>query len=254
MTDTTLDGFLGGKLTIEQPKRGYRAGADPVLLAATVPAKPGESVLELGVGAGVALLALCHRVTGLEAVGVELQPDLCALADSNAARNAIAAEIVNADIAALPAALRARSFDHVLTNPPFFQRTTGHEAHVPGREAGRGETVALGEWIDAAIRRLKPGGRLTVVQRANRLPDLLRACDARVGDVLVRPLIPRPNRAAETVLLTAKKGARGAFQLAAPICLHRGDCHDGDRDDYSDLAKSVLRDGLSLEEALLIHR
>ena len=28
------DGFLGGRLEVLQPRRGYRAGADPVLLAA----------------------------------------------------------------------------------------------------------------------------------------------------------------------------------------------------------------------------
>lgn len=254
MTDTTLDGFLGGKLTIEQPRRGYRAGADPILLASAVPAKPGESVLDLGVGVGVSLLALCHRVTGLQAVGVDLQAELCELARSNAARNGIAADIVEADIVRLPADLRARSFDHVLTNPPFFQRTEGHEARLPGRETGRGETVALSQWIDAAIRRLKPGGCLTVVQRASRLPHLLAACNTRVGDVTVRPLIPRPGRAAETVLLTARKGARGPFSLYSPVCLHQGNRHEGDRDDYTALAKSVLRDGLSLEDALLTHR
>ena len=51
---TTEDLFLDGRLRIRQPANGYRAGADPVFLAAAVPAKPGESVLELGCGAGVA--------------------------------------------------------------------------------------------------------------------------------------------------------------------------------------------------------
>ena len=31
---TTADTFLGGQLVIEQPARGYRAGVDPVFLAA----------------------------------------------------------------------------------------------------------------------------------------------------------------------------------------------------------------------------
>ena len=54
--DLTEDGFLGGRLQILQPRKGYRAGTDPVLLAAAVPAQAGQSVLELGCGAGVALL------------------------------------------------------------------------------------------------------------------------------------------------------------------------------------------------------
>jgi len=43
----TRDEFLGGRLGILQPKKGYRAGVDPVLLAASVPARAGQSVLEL---------------------------------------------------------------------------------------------------------------------------------------------------------------------------------------------------------------
>ena len=44
----TRDGFLGGALQIWQPIKGYRAAMDPVFLAASVPAKAGQSVLELG--------------------------------------------------------------------------------------------------------------------------------------------------------------------------------------------------------------
>ena len=89
MIETTEDGFLGGQLMLEQPKSGYRAGADPVFLAATVPALPGQSVLDLGVGVGVALFSLCHRVPGLEAVGIDLQEEMCVLARRNAERNSL---------------------------------------------------------------------------------------------------------------------------------------------------------------------
>ena len=37
----TRDGFLGGRLAILQPRDGYRAATDPVLLAAAVPARAG---------------------------------------------------------------------------------------------------------------------------------------------------------------------------------------------------------------------
>ena len=56
MSDVTEDAFLGGKLHLKQPRRGYRAGVDPVLLAAAVPAQAGQSVLDLGCGVGAAAL------------------------------------------------------------------------------------------------------------------------------------------------------------------------------------------------------
>jgi len=61
MTETTEDKFLGGSLSLLQPKTGYRAGADPVLLASAVDALATQSVLELGCGVGVALFCLMQR-------------------------------------------------------------------------------------------------------------------------------------------------------------------------------------------------
>jgi tRNA1Val (adenine37-N6)-methyltransferase len=58
---TTVDGFLGGKLQVEQPVSGYRAATDPVYLAAAVPAKAGQTVLDVGCGVGVASLCLGVR-------------------------------------------------------------------------------------------------------------------------------------------------------------------------------------------------
>ena len=46
LADTTRDTLLGGRVTIFQPARGYRAAIDPVMLAAAVPARSGEAVLD----------------------------------------------------------------------------------------------------------------------------------------------------------------------------------------------------------------
>ena len=59
---TRDDAFLGGRLVLRQPARGYRAGADAVMLAAACSARAGERVLELGCGAGAALFCLGARV------------------------------------------------------------------------------------------------------------------------------------------------------------------------------------------------
>ncbi|MBL9010312.1 MAG: methyltransferase, partial [Alphaproteobacteria bacterium] len=84
---TTRDAFLGGTLTLVQPASGFRAGVDSVMLAAAVPARAGERVLELGSGAGVAALCLARRVEGVAVTGLEIQADLAALAAENAAAN-----------------------------------------------------------------------------------------------------------------------------------------------------------------------
>ena len=96
---TRDDGFLGGRLVLRQPARGYRAGADAVMLAAACPAGAGQRVLELGCGAGVALFCLGARVPGLALAGLERQPALADLARHNAAATGIPARIVTGDLA-----------------------------------------------------------------------------------------------------------------------------------------------------------
>ena len=113
------DAFLCGRLRLWQPVTGCRAATDPVLLAAACPAVAGQTVLDLGCGAGAAALCLAARVPGVVLAGLEVQPGYAVLARANAARNAVTMEVHEGDVAAEPAALR-RGFDHVICNPPYY--------------------------------------------------------------------------------------------------------------------------------------
>ena len=239
-TELTHDAFLGGKLHLWQPRRGYRAGVDPVLLAASVPAKPGQSVLDLGCGVGAAALCLGARVPGLRLLGIERQPDYAALA----ARNGL--EVVTADIAAPPVELPEQSFDHVLANPPYFDRSAGHRAQDSGREASMGMDTPLAVWMDAAARSLRHKGHLHLIHRAERVPEILGASKGRLGSPELWPLCPRIGKAAELVIFRARKNGRADFVLHAPIALHTGTEHVADRDTYRPEIQAVLRESAAL--------
>lgn len=155
--DLTFDRFLDGRITAAQPRQGYRAAVDPVLLAAACTAKSGQSVLELGCGVGVASLCLGRRVTGLRQVGLEVQHGYAELARRNAGTNQIALTVVEGDLTQMPAELRAQSFDHVIANPPYFPAGGGTVAANAGREHAQREDTPLADWIAAAYRRLLPG-------------------------------------------------------------------------------------------------
>ena len=155
LSDLTEGTLLGGRVRLLQPRQGYRVAIDPVLLAAAVPARTGESVLDAGLGSGAASLCLLARVPGCAACGIELQPALAELARRNALLNGMAVEVVEGDLLEPPAALRGRQFAHVITNPPYAEAGGGPVSPDPQR--GRAHAGAdIAAWIDACLKRLEP--------------------------------------------------------------------------------------------------
>lgn len=242
--DLTCDAFLGGKLQLYQPRQGYRAGLDPVLLSASIQAQKGQTVLELGCGAGAAILCLGTRVAGLHLTGVERDPAYAALARRN---GGTALEVVEADLADLPHSLRQRQFDHVLANPPYFDRGASIASQNPLREAAHGAQTALATWVKTAAKRLCPKGYLHFIHRTERLPDMLAALPNGMGSIEVLPLAARQGRAPERMILRARKDGRGAFHLHAPLVLHLGTKHEDDSaDSYAPEVKAALKQGTAL--------
>ena len=240
------DAFLGGRLRLWQPEKGYRAGVDPVILAASVPARPGQSLLDLGCGAGAAMLCLGARVPGVALAGLDLQEGFVDLARRNAEENGIAAEVHRGDLAEMPAALRAQRFDHVIANPPYFDRADGKASADPARETAMGEATPLSDWVAAAVRRCAPKGYVSVIHRAERLPELLALMAARLGAVQVLPLIPRAGRPARLVLIRGRMGSRAPFRLHDGLVMHDGPTHMADRQNYTPALIAILRDGSGL--------
>ncbi len=238
------DKFLCGHLRLLQPQKGYRAATDPVLLAAACPAKSGQSVLDLGCGAGAAALCIGQRVPGVVLAGLELQPAYADLARRNAERNGIAVEVHDGDLMRMPPALR-HDFDHVIANPPYYP-AGGSPSPVAARARAMQVETPLSDWVAAATRRLRPGGWLTLICGADGLPEVLAALSPKLGSAAVLPLAPREGRAALRVIIQARKGGRAPFRLLAPFVIHAGAAHDGDRESCTAAANSVLRDGADL--------
>ncbi len=239
----TCDAFLDGKIHLHQPKHGYRAGVDPVFLAAATPAKPGQSVLELGCGAGAASLCLHARVDDLNLTGIEIQSEYANLARKNAQTNHAAFQIIQADLRHLPEEITSQQFDHVIANPPYYLE----EKHTASKDSGRNIALAgdteLKDWVKIAAKRVKPKGYVTLIQRADRLPELLCACQKYLGSIRVKALSARTHRPASLVLLQARKLGRADFILDPPLILHQGDTHERDGESYRKKVLGILRNG-----------
>ncbi len=235
--------MLGGRITLLQPEQGFRVAIDSLLLAAAAEPPAGASLLDLGCGAGAAALCLLARRPDLRVVGLELQEDLAELARRNAAANGFAEAFLpeRGDAAALPEALRRRSFCWAISNPPYFASGSGGDSPLPSRSrANQESSLTLAGWIEVMLRRLQPGGGLTLVHRADRLPAILAALEGRAGAIRVLPLWPKAGQPAKRVLVAARKGARAPAQLLPGLVLHQADGR------FTAEAEAILRDGAAL--------
>lgn len=249
--ELTRDGFLGGRFSLLQPKRGLRAGSDAMFLAAAVPAAPGQDLLEGGLGTGAAAIAVLRRVEDTRILGVERHPCHADLARRNAAENGLDDRLAvrQADIASLRAGdltgtWPAPPFDHAFANPPYFE--TGRSRAGPSASRLAAHTMAAGElagWIGRMNALLKPAGTLSVIHRPEALGELLSAMCGPMGSVIVLPLAARTGEPANRVLVQARKGSRAPLRLLAPLILH------GPDGSPSAAAEAVLRHGRSIDLA-----
>lgn len=225
----TDDAALGGRLKLLQPERGHRFGHDAILLAASVAARPGESVVELGAGVGAAALALLARVPRARAVLVEIDPALSALAAKNIARNGFQdrARAVTLDVAGSSrdfsaAGLAAGIADHVLMNPPFNDAALQSSPDRLRRKAHAASDETLATWIRAASRLLRPKGHLTLIWRSDGLAQVLAALADGFGAVEIVPVHPAADKPAIRVIVTAIKGAEAPLSLRPALILNAG--------------------------------
>jgi len=224
--DLSEDAVLGGRLRLRQPKRGHRVGHDAILLAAAVPARAGEAVVDLGAGVGAAGLALAMRVGGIKLTLVELAPQLAALAAENARLNGLSAQVAALDVAAparafAAAGLRPEQTARVLMNPPFNdparQRASPDRGRRLAHVAPRATLVA---WTKTAARLLGPRGTLTLIWRADGLGDVLEALKPAFGAATVLPIYAKSDESAIRVLVRATKASRAPLQLLPGLVLH----------------------------------
>lgn len=219
------DRLLGGRVVLRQPRHGYRAAIDPVLLAAAAPAVAGR-VLDLGCGTGAALLCYGARVPGPGLVGLEVDPASAALARENARLNGQGGRVSVhlGDVADPPRALAAGGFELVLMNPPHDDPNRADPSPDPDRRRARVEGAAgLAVWLRAALRLARPRGRIVLIHRADRLDAILAGLGRGAGAVAVLPLAPGAEAPAKRVIVTARKDVRTPLTLRAPLVLHGPD-------------------------------
>ena len=232
--DHTQGTLLDGRIHYAQPRQGYRTGVEPVLMAAAVPARPGDHVLEAGCGAAAALLCLLWRIPGLIATGIEIDPETAALARHNLHANGHHATVHATDITlGVPG-----RYHHVLANPPWHNPAATPPPNARRARATHGD--ALPRWVRTLATALLPGGTLTLALPAAQAAAATALLQAQgLGRTTILPLLPKPGRPPKLALLQSRHGPP-CLHDHSPLILHAPE------GGYTSELEAMLREGAAL--------
>ena len=223
--EITEDTLFAGRLTCRQHRDGYRFSVDAVLLAHFFIPRPDESLLDLGCGCGVIPLILAYRWPGLRLTGLELQPQLAALARGNAAANGFAERIaiVEGDLRRASELFRPGQFQRLVCNPPFY-RSDGARLNLDSeRRLARHEVEAdLAAVVVAAGWLLHKGGRFDLVYPAERAATLLAELrGAGLEPKRLQVVHNHPGAPGRLVLVEGLKGGGEELEILPPFFIYQ---------------------------------
>lgn len=162
--------LFGDKIIIQNASL-YRFTSDSILLSRFARAKAGDNVADFCAGCGaVGLHFLCLNPVVRTLTLFELQPALADMARRSAEYDGLSAKVVQGRVQDIGAEYDG-AFSLVLCNPPYERggfENLSYEKAICRKEI----TVTLAEIISVAAKKLKFGGRLAIVNRADRLAEL----------------------------------------------------------------------------------
>lgn len=182
------DDLLIGNLKILQKKGSFRYGTDAVVLSnfAAKYIKKGSNVLDIGTGTGILPLLLSAKTEAEHFTGLEIQKDMADLAKRSVRMNEESGalspwriEIQCGDIRNAKELLPSRSFDAIVTNPPYKRAGAGMMNGSPSLDIARHEIMCtLSDIAGSAAYLLKSYGDFIMVNRPERLADAIETLRA----------------------------------------------------------------------------
>lgn len=221
----SLEELFEGGLKIIQNKNFYRFTSDSVLLTRFVRAKRGERVADFCAGSGI--VGLHFYALAPEAVSsvtlFEMQPELSEMSARSVALNGL--ENFTAVCSRVQDIGREynEAFSLVLCNPPY-ERGGFENADYKKAVCRKEITVTLADIVDAARRALKFGGRLALVNRADRLAEVLYAMKSRgIEPKRLQFVCGREGAKPYLLLAEGTKGAKEGMEILPALVNARGD-------------------------------
>ena len=221
----SLEELFEGGLKIIQNKNYYRFTSDSVLLTRFVRAKRGERVADFCAGSGI--VGMHFYALAPEAVSsvtlFEMQPDLSEMSARSVALNGLKNFTAVCSRVQDIGREYNEAFSLVLCNPPY-ERGGFENADYKKAVCRKEITVTLADIVDAARRALKFGGRLALVNRADRLAEVLYAMKSRgIEPKRLQFVCGREGAKPYLLLAEGTKGAKEGMEILPALVNARGD-------------------------------
>ena len=215
-------------LKIIQNKSGFCFGIDSVLLSDFAKnIRNNSKVIDLGTGTGIINLLLSGKTKALEFVGVEIQEDVAEMARRSVELNHLEdkIKILNENILKLKDVYKAKSFDAVVTNPPYKKVNTGLTNEDNRKQISRHEiTASLKDFIHISSYLLKDYGEFYMVHRPDRLVDIFHFMrEERIEPKLIKFVYPKANKKTNLVLIKGAKNGKPFLEYDNNLIVYNED-------------------------------
>lgn len=225
--------------SIIQSSEVFSYSLDAVLLANFVylPIKRG-SLLDLGTGNGIIPLLLAER-TRANITGLEIQPRLADMARRSVQLNDLMGQIniIEGDLKEHHPHLQQSHFDVVTCNPPYFKANGNSEFNDNEYfTIARHEVkCTLEDVIKAMKRYVKPGGKVAIVHRPERLVDLISLFRTyQIEPKRMRLVYPKRDKEANTLLIEGVRDGNVGLNVLSPLYIYEED------NTYTKEAKAIV--------------
>ncbi|MBI3441829.1 MAG: methyltransferase [Proteobacteria bacterium] len=220
---------------------------DAVFLAAAVAVKNHFTVLDVGCGVGSVGLCITSRNKSISLIGIDIQRNLTDIAIQNAVLNDQSEQCrYFHDDLREEKTIPDNMFNAVVMNPPYLEsgKYSPSPEKIKATSHGEGESGAsLEDWIKYAHRKLKQGGYLTMIHRADRMDDVIVTLEKRrwFDSLVIYPLWSHDGEDAKRVIIRARK------ERYAPLVLKPGMVIHQENGKYTAAADLILSEGAAID-------
>lgn len=227
--DERLDYLLNdSSMKIVQSPTIFSYSLDAVLLAAFtyVPIRKG-SILDLCTGNGIIPLLLSKRTNG-NIIGVEIQKRLADMAERSVQLNHLTEQItiINDDLKKIKPTVGQSVFDVVTCNPPYFSTPAKTEYNKNDYlTIARHEVCCtLEDVVKACKLHVKPGGKVSLVHRPERLVDIITLLRKyNIEPKRLQLVYPKRKREANTLLIEGVRDGNPGLKMLSPLYIYNED-------------------------------